>query len=83
MTKRWYIIHAYSNFEKKVAESVQERAVLSGIEDLIEEIIVPTEEVVELRRGRKVTSEKRFFPGYVLIKMDLTDEAFHLSEEYS
>ena len=78
MTKRWYIIHAYSNFEKKVAESVQERAVLSGIEDLIEEIIVPTEEVVELRRGRKVTSEKRFFPGYVLIKMDLTDEAFHL-----
>ena len=78
MTKRWYIIHAYSNFEKKVAESVQERASLSGIEDLIEEIIVPTEEVVELRRGRKVTSEKRFFPGYVLIKMDLTDEAFHL-----
>ena len=78
MTKRLYIIHAYSNFEKKVAESVQERASLSGIEDLIEEIIVPTEEVVELRRGRKVTSEKRFFPGYVLIKMDLTDEAFHL-----
>ena len=78
MTKRWYIIHAYSNLEKKVAESVQERASLSGIEDLIEEIIVPTEEVVELRRGRKVTSEKRFFPGYVLIKMDLTDEAFHL-----
>ena len=78
MTKRWYIIHAYSNFEKKVAESVQERASLSGIEDLIEEIIVPTEEVVELRRGRKVTSEKRLFPGYVLIKMDLTDEAFHL-----
>ena len=78
MTKRWYIIQAYSNFEKKVAESVQERAALSGIEDLIEEIIVPTEEVVELRRGRKVTSEKRFFPGYVLIKMDLTDEAFHL-----
>ena len=78
MSKRWYIIHAYSNFEKKVAESVQERAALSGIEDLIEEVIVPTEEVVELRRGRKVTSEKRFFPGYVLIKMDLTDEAFHL-----
>ena len=78
MAKRWYIIHAYSNFEKKVAESVHERASLSGIEDLIEEIIVPTEEVIELRRGRKVTSEKRFFPGYVLIKMELTDEAFHL-----
>ena len=81
MTKRWYIIHAYSNFEKKVAESINERATLSGIEDLIEEIIVPTEEVVELRRGRKVTSEKRFFPGYVLIKMDLTDQAFHLVKD--
>ena len=81
MTKRWYIIHAYSNFEKKVSESILERAALSGIEDLIEEIIVPTEEVVELRRGRKVTSEKRFFPGFVLIKMDLTDQAFHLVKD--
>ena len=78
MSKRWYIIHAYSNFEKKVAESIQERASLAGIEDLIEEIIVPTEDVVEIRRGRKVNTEKRFFPGYVLIKMELTDEAFHL-----
>ena len=78
MSKRWYIIHAYSNFEKKVAESIQERASLAGIEDLIEEIVVPTEDVVEIRRGRKVNTEKRFFPGYVLIKMELTDEAFHL-----
>ena len=78
MSKRWYIIHAYSNFEKKVAESIQERSALAGIEDLIEEIIVPTEDVVEIRRGRKVNTEKRFFPGYVLIKMELTDEAFHL-----
>jgi len=78
MSKRWYIIHAYSNFEKKVAESIQERASLAGIEDLIEEIIVPTEDVVEIRRGRKVNTEKRFFPGYVLIKMELTDGAFHL-----
>lgn len=78
MSKRWFIIHAYSNFEKKVAEFIQERASLAGIEDLIEEIIVPTEEVVEIRRGKKVNTEKRFFPGYVLIKMELTDEAFHL-----
>ena len=78
MSKRWYIIHAYSNFEKKVAESIQERASLAGIEDLIDEIVVPTEDVVEIRRGRKVNTEKRFFPGYVLIKMELTDEAFHL-----
>ena len=78
MSKRWYIIHAYSNFEKKVSESIQERASLAGIENLIEEIIVPTEDVVEIRRGRKVNTEKRFFPGYVLIKMELTDEAFHL-----
>ena len=71
-------IESWNEFEKKVAESIQERASLAGIEDLIEEIIVPTEDVVEIRRGRKVNAEKRFFPGYVLIKMELTDEAFHL-----
>ena len=78
MAKRWYIIHAYSNFEKKVAESIKERSVLAGIENLFEEIIVPTEDVVEIRRGRKINTEKRFFPGYVLVKMELTDQAFHL-----
>ena len=78
MAKRWYIVHAYSNFEKKVAESIKEQSVANGLEDLFEEVLVPTEEVVEMRRGRKVTSERRFFPGYVLVKMDMTDQAYHL-----
>jgi len=78
MTKRWYIVHAYSNFEKKVADSIREQAVAKGLGELFEEILVPTEEVVEQRRGRKVTSERRFFPGYVLVKMEMTDEAYHL-----
>ncbi|MGK2739406.1 transcription termination/antitermination protein NusG [Tepidicaulis sp. LMO-SS28] len=78
MSKRWYIVHAYSNFEKKVAESIRERAAGAGLEDAIEEILVPTEEVVELRRGRKVNAERKFFPGYVLVKMDMSDEAYHL-----
>jgi len=78
MTKRWYIVHAYSNFEKKVADSIREQAVAKGLGDLFEEILVPTEEVVEQRRGRKITTERRFFPGYVLVKMEMTDEAYHL-----
>src|SRR6202047_2042767 len=78
MAKRWYIIHAYSNFEKKVAESIREQAKQRGLADLFEEIMVPTEKVVEVRRGRKVDAERKFFPGYVLVKMDLTDEAYHL-----
>jgi transcriptional antiterminator NusG len=78
MAKRWYIVHAYSNFEKKVADSIKEQAVVKGLGDLFEQVLVPTEEVVETRRGRKVTSERRFFPGYVLVKMDMTDEAYHL-----
>ncbi len=78
MTKRWYIVHAYSNFEKKVAEAIKEQAAAKGLEDLFEEVLVPTEEVVEMRRGRKVSSERKFFPGYVLVKMELTDEAYHL-----
>jgi transcriptional antiterminator NusG len=78
MAKRWYIVHAYSNFEKKVAESIREQAKQRGLTDLFEEIMVPTEKVVEVRRGRKVDTERKFFPGYVLVKVDLTDEAFHL-----
>ncbi|HWM49266.1 MAG TPA: transcription termination/antitermination protein NusG [Xanthobacteraceae bacterium] len=78
MAKRWYIIHAYSNFEKKVAESIREQAKQRGLADLFDEILVPTEKVVEVRRGRKVDTERKFFPGYVLAKVDLTDEAFHL-----
>lgn len=78
MAKRWYIVHAYSNFEKKVAESIKEQAAQKGLADLFEQVLVPTEEVVEIRRGRKIKSERRFFPGYVLVKMELTDQAFHL-----
>jgi transcriptional antiterminator NusG len=78
MTHRWYIVHAYSNFEKKVAESIQEKARQKGLEEKFSAIMVPTEKVVEVRRGRKVDAERKFFPGYVLVKMDLTDETYHL-----
>jgi transcriptional antiterminator NusG len=78
MAKRWYIVHAYSNFEKKVAEAIREAAEQRGLGDLFEDILVPTEKVVEVRRGRKVDAERKFFPGYVLVKMDMTDEAYHL-----
>ena len=78
MAKRWYIVHAYSNFERKVAESIKERAAAAGLGDMFEEVLVPMEEVVEMRRGRKVSSERKFFPGYVLVKMDLNDETYHL-----
>jgi transcription termination/antitermination protein NusG len=78
MAKRWYIVHAYSNFEKKVAESIREAADQRGLGDHFDEILVPTEKVVEVRRGRKVDAERKFFPGYVLVKMEMTDEAYHL-----
>ena len=75
---KWYIVHAYSNFEKKVAESIREQAKNQGLDEKFSEILVPTEDVVEVRRGRKINAERKFFPGYVLVKMDLTDEAYHL-----
>lgn len=78
MAKRWYIVHAYSNFEHKVAESIREQAAFAGLQDSFEEILVPTEEVVEMRRGRRVNAERKFFPGYVLVRMDMSDEAYHL-----
>ena len=78
MAARWYIVHAYSNFEKKVAESIEEKAKQKGLSHLFEKILVPTEKVVEIRRGRKVDAERKFFPGYVLVRATLTDEAFHL-----
>ena len=75
---RWYVVHVYSGFEKKVAESIKDQADQQGMEDMFEEILVPTEEVIELRRGQKVSSERKFFPGYVLVKMDMTDDSWHL-----
>ena len=78
MAKRWYIVHAYSNFEKKVAESIREQAQARGLADLFDEILVPTEKVMEVRKGKKVEAERKFFPGYVLVKCELTDDAYHL-----
>ena len=78
MAKRWYIVQAYSNFERKVAEDIRQKVAQNKLQDLFEDVIVPTEKVVEMRRGRKVDAERKFFPGYVLVKMDLTDEAYHL-----
>lgn len=78
MAAKWYIIQAYSNFEKHVQESLEREIVEKGLEDLFEEILVPTEDIVEIRKGRKVESKRKFFPGYVLVKVDLTDAAYHL-----
>lgn len=81
MAKRWYIVHAYSNFEKKVAEAIKQAAKEKGLEDHISEVLVPTEDVQEVRRGRKITTERRFYPGYVLVKMALTDQTYHLIKD--
>ena len=75
---KWYIVHAYSNFEKKVAEHLRDQARAQGLEDKFSEILVPTEDVVEMRGGRKIVSSKRFFPGYILVEMNMTDNAWHV-----
>ena len=78
MAKRWYVVHVYSGFEKKIAQQIKEQAARKGLADQFDEVLVPSEQVVEMRRGQKVNAEHKFFPGYVLVKMDLTDEACHL-----
>jgi transcriptional antiterminator NusG len=78
MAKRWYVVHVYSGFEKKIAQQIKEQAAQSGLADQFEEVLVPTEQVMEMRRGQKINTEHKFFPGYVLVKMDLTDDAWHL-----
>jgi transcriptional antiterminator NusG len=81
MAKRWYVVHVYSGFEKKIAQQIKEQAAQKGLTDQFDEVLVPSEEVVELRRGQKVNAERKFFPGYVLVKMELTDEAWHLVKD--
>jgi transcriptional antiterminator NusG len=81
MALRWYIVHAYSNFEKKVAESIREGAQAAGLDALFDQILVPTEKVVEVRRGRKVDTERKFFPGYVLAKLDMSDDVWHMIKD--
>jgi len=81
MAKRWYVVHVYSGFEKKIAQQIKEQAAQKGLADQIDEVLVPSEEVVELRRGQKVNAERKFFPGYVLVKMELSDEAWHLVKD--
>ena len=78
MAKRWYVLHVYSGFEKKVAESIREKAVKQGLEEHIDEILVPTEEVTEVKRGQRVNTERKFFPGYVLARLDMNDNVWHL-----
>ena len=81
MSKRWYVVHAYSGYEKQVMKALQERILLSGLEEKFGEILVPSEEVVEMRAGKKRRSERKFFPGYVLVEMDLDDDSWHLVKE--
>ncbi len=81
MAKRWYVVHVYSGFEKKIAQQVKEQAAQKGLADLVDEVLVPAEEVVEIRRGQKINAERKFFPGYVLVKMELTDQTWHLIKD--
>lgn len=81
MSKRWYVVHAYSGYEKKVAAAINERIELNDMQDFFGEVLVPTEEVVEMRGGQKRKSERKFFPGYVLVQMELTDASWHLIKE--
>ncbi len=78
MAARWYVLHVYSGFENKVAEAIRDKAGKQGLADKVEEVMVPTEEIVEVKRGQKVNSERKFFPGYVLAKLDMDDDVWHL-----
>jgi transcriptional antiterminator NusG len=81
MARRWYVVHAYSGFEKKVAAALKERIERAGMQDIFGDVLVPTEEVIEMRAGQKRKSERKFFPGYVLVQMELNDESWHLVKE--
>ena len=81
MTARWYVVNVYSGSEKKVAESIREQAVLKKMDDRILEVLVPTEQVVEVRKGTKVNAEHKFFPGYILVKMEMSDDTWHVVKD--
>ena len=81
MAKRWYVVHVYSGFEKKIAQQIKEQAAQKGLGEQFDEILVPSEEVTEVRRGQKINSERKFFPGYVLVKMEMSDDAWHLVKD--
>ena len=81
MAKRWYVVHVYSGFEKKISQQIKEQAAQKGLADLVDEVLVPAEDVVEVRRGQKVNAERKFFPGYVLVKMEMTDQTWHLIKD--
>ncbi len=81
MAAKWYVLHVYSGFENKVAEAVREKAEKQGLQDCVEEILVPMEEVVEIKRGQRVNSERKFFPGYVLARLDMNDNLWHLIKD--
>ena len=83
MAMRWYVVHVYSGSEKKVVEAINDQIVRKGMQDYFEEVLMPTEEVVEVRRGVRVNSERKFFPGYILINMELTDESWQLVKSQS
>ncbi len=81
MAKRWYVVHVYSGFENKVAEAIQDKAAKIGLAERIEQVMVPTEEIVEIKRGQKVAAERKFFPGYVLAKIDMSDDVWHMIKD--
>ncbi len=81
MAKRWYVVHVYSGFEKKIAQQIKEQAAQKGLADQIDDVLVPSEQVIEVRRGQKVNAEHKFFPGYVLVKMELSDDVWHLVKD--
>jgi transcription termination/antitermination protein NusG len=81
VTKRWFVVHAYSGFEKQVKRSLEDRIVRAGMQDYFGEVLVPTEEVVEMKGGQKRRSDRKFFPGYVLVEMEMTDESWHLVKD--
>jgi transcriptional antiterminator NusG len=81
MAKHWYVVHVYSGFEKKIAQQIVEQAAQKGLGEQFEAVLVPSENVTEVKRGRKISTEHKFFPGYVLVKMDLTDDAWHLVKD--